>query len=63
MTLRFGIVVLVFNLLWFQHGRSQANVPPNIDAVGDQFYCPLDQINVVTSFDIVDPDDTQIESM
>ncbi|HEX9827282.1 MAG TPA: T9SS type B sorting domain-containing protein, partial [Flavobacteriaceae bacterium] len=38
-------------------------VPPNIDAVGDQFYCPLDQINVVTSFDIVDPDDTQIESM
>ena len=50
-------------MLWFQHGRSQANVPPNIDAVGDQFYCPLDQINVVTSFDIVDPDDTQIESM
>jgi gliding motility-associated-like protein len=63
LTLRFGIVVLVFNLLWFQYGRSQANVPPNIDAVGDQFYCPLDQINVVTSFDIVDPDDTQIESM
>jgi len=42
---------------------SQANVPPNINAVGDQFYCPLNQINVVTAFDILDPDDTQIESL
>ncbi len=37
-------------------------MPPNIDAIGDQYYCPLSQINVVTSFNIVDSDDTEIEA-
>ncbi len=37
-------------------------MPPNIEAVGNQFYCPLSQINIVTSFDIIDPDDTEIEA-
>ncbi len=44
-------------------GFSQANTPPDINAVGDQFYCPLSQINVATSFNIMDPDDTEIEAL
>ncbi|NND23786.1 MAG: lectin, partial [Acidimicrobiia bacterium] len=42
---------------------AQTNVPPDLSATGDQFYCPLNQINVATSFDIIDPDDTQIEAL
>ena len=41
--------------------QAQTNVPPDIDAVGDQVYCPQSEINVVTSFNIIDPDDTNIE--
>ena len=47
----------------FQFSVSQTNVPPNLGAVGDQLYCPLSQINVVTDFNIVDPDNTGIESL
>lgn len=39
------------------------NIPPTINAFGNQAYCPLTEINVVTSFDIVDPDDTNIEAI
>lgn len=42
---------------------GQANIPPNIIAFGDQGYCPLSQMNIVTSFDIIDPDDTEIQSL
>ncbi len=42
---------------------GQANVPPTIVADGNQMYCPLSQINVVTNFDIIDPDDTEIEAV
>lgn len=42
---------------------SQSNIPPEIQAVGDQYYCPLSQIPVTTSFNIVDPDDTEIEEL
>ena len=58
---RFDILVLFFCFICFHHGISQ-NIPPAINAVGDQYYCPLTQIPIVTSFDIVDPDDTEIES-
>ncbi|MEJ2113689.1 MAG: lectin-like protein, partial [Flavobacteriaceae bacterium] len=53
------LIVLMFFGIHFVN--SQANIPPDINAVGDQYYCPLSQINIVTSFDIVDPDDTEIE--
>jgi hypothetical protein len=55
-----ALVVFVFsiNLSW-----SQANVPPMLDAIGNQIYCPLSQINVTTSFDIIDPDDTEVEAL
>ena len=52
------LFALMFGFVCF----SQSNVPPSIQAVGDQFYCPLSQINVVTNFDIVDPDDTEVEA-
>ena len=58
---RFRSVLTIFILFWFQFGVSQTNIPPNIDAEGNQFYCPLSQINIVTNFNIIDPDDTEIE--
>jgi gliding motility-associated-like protein len=39
------------------------NVPPNLIATGDQVYCPQSQINIVSSFDIIDPDDTEIKEL
>ncbi len=47
----------------FYSGWSQINIPPVVTAIGDQFYCPLSQINIVTDFNIVDPDDTEIEAI
>ena len=43
--------------LIFQGGSvfSQSE-PPVVTAVGDQIYCPQTQQNIVTDFDIVDPD-------
>ncbi len=37
-------------------------MPPNIQATGDQYYCPLSQISIVTDFDIIDPDDMDIDA-
>ena len=36
--------------------------PPVISAEGDQFYCPLAEINVLSEFDILNPDETIIEA-
>ena len=36
-------------------GFSQS-APPVVTAIGDQIYCPQTQQNIVTDFDIVDPD-------
>lgn len=54
--------VLFFYLLaLFTSNYSWAeNIAPTISATGDQIYCPLTQIKVVTSFDITDPDDTTV---
>ncbi len=38
------------------------NMPPQLTAIGDQSYCPTTQINIATSFNITDPDDTQIDA-
>ena len=50
-------------LLCVFNNFGQVNMPPNIEATGDQFYCPLSQINVTTSFNIIDPDDTEIDAI
>ena len=48
---------LITLLLIFQGGEvfSQSE-PPVVTAVGDQIYCPQTQQNIVTDFNIVDPD-------
>ncbi|TXG39356.1 T9SS type B sorting domain-containing protein [Seonamhaeicola maritimus] len=58
-----SVIISTFCLLIFGQSWSQVNVPPNIQATGDQNYCPLSQINVVSTFDIIDPDDTEIEAL
>jgi len=53
--------ILIFFALHVCLGWTQ-NIPPSLNAVGDQSYCPGTQINITTSFDIIDPDDTQIDA-
>lgn len=56
--------LLFICVISFQYGISQVNnEPPVLSAVGDQYYCSQDQIPIVTSFDIEDVDDTEIESL
>ncbi|NNK88446.1 MAG: hypothetical protein HKO90_09195, partial [Flavobacteriaceae bacterium] len=52
-----SIALLVLRL------NAQANIPPVLDAEGNQEYCPLSQIPVATQFNITDPDDTAAESL
>lgn len=49
--------LLLTNLSWSQ------NIAPILTATGDQAYCPNTQINIVTDFNIVDPDDTEIDAL
>ncbi|WP_339918347.1 T9SS type B sorting domain-containing protein [Yeosuana marina] len=55
--------LLLSFFLFGQNSWTQSNVPPEIIAVGNQNYCPLSQINVVTDFNIIDPDDTEIDAL
>ncbi|MFC4721319.1 T9SS type B sorting domain-containing protein [Geojedonia litorea] len=57
---KFLLALGLFNLLITY---AQNNVPPNLNAIGDQFYCPLSQIKIVSDFDIVDPDDNEIDEL
>ena len=41
---------------------SQNNIPPKIIAEGNQAFCPLNEINIVTNFNIIDPDDVEIDA-
>ncbi|MDB4180258.1 choice-of-anchor L domain-containing protein [Flavobacteriaceae bacterium] len=51
------LILLVFQLSLGQQG----NIPPEISSENlNEFYCPLTEQNIVTSFDIVDPDDDSI---
>jgi gliding motility-associated-like protein len=51
----FLLIMLTSNYCW-----AQTDVAPTITATGNQIYCPLIPMKVVTSFDIVDPDDTTV---
>ncbi len=58
-------IIFLFRILLFLTSYlswTQNNVPPIINAVGNQAYCPLSELPIVTDFDIIDPDDTQIEA-
>ncbi len=41
---------------------SQTNSAPVVTAQGDQIYCPLTSVPIVTDFGITDPDDNEIEA-
>lgn len=55
----FQFLMCVF---WGQTLHGQ-NIAPTLTASGNQPYCPQSQINIVTDFDISDPDDTEIEAL
>ncbi|GAB1309529.1 hypothetical protein KH5_22120 [Urechidicola sp. KH5] len=42
---------------------AQSNLPPEVDATGDQPFCPGTSINIAETISITDPDDTGTESM
>ena len=48
----FFLTVFLFFCSFYNYSWSQTNTPPTVTATGNQFYCPLSQINVVTDFDI-----------
>ena len=56
------LIFFLFTLFVFSYGWAQTDIAPNISATGDQVYCPLNKINVVTAFDITDPDDTTVSA-
>jgi gliding motility-associated-like protein len=53
----FVLLSFISSFCWSQ------NMAPTLTAIGNQSYCPKSQINIVTGFDIVDPDDTEIEAL
>lgn len=58
-----NLFVFLFIMALATRSWSQANIPPTINAVGNQIYCPLSELNIVTSFDIIDPDNTEIAAL
>ncbi len=57
-----AIFSIVFFLLLTNISWSQ-NIAPILTASGNQPYCPNTQINIVTDFNVVDPDDTDIDAL
>jgi len=57
---KFLYFFVLIHLLTYNYGIAQTNIPPKIIAKGNQSYCPLSQINIVTSFNIFDPDNTDV---
>ena len=55
--------LLFFILLFSQFIFSQDNIPPEIFSEGNEVYCPLTEQNIVTDFNIIDPDDTTIDAL
>ena len=42
---------------------AQNNLPPVITSEGNSVYCPQTEQNIVTSFNIEDPDDTTLDAL
>ena len=54
---RIACFLVLTNSSWSQ------NMAPVLSATGNQAYCPKSQINIVTDFNITDPDDTEIDAL
>jgi len=50
------------SIFLFQNYSWSQTIPPEITAIGDQYYCPLSDIYIVTDFDII-PGDEQIDAV
>ena len=48
---------------WHYLKKTVANIAPTITATGNQAYCPLSNINIVTNISITDPDDSSTEAI
>lgn len=57
--------IIFFFLLSFllNQGWAQSNVAPSIIAEGDQFYCPLSDLPIVTNFNIIDSSNTETDAL
>lgn len=62
LSIKHSVITVLFLLLSNGFCWSQ-NIAPTLTATGNQPYCPNSQINIVTDFNITDPDDTEIEAL
>ena len=46
------LLVFLFLICFNNYSWSQSNTPPTVTALGNQSYCPLSQINIVTDFNV-----------
>ena len=56
------MLILVYVLLFFPK-IIWSQTPPVLTATGDQYYCPLSQQNIVTSFNIANPSNVEIKNI
>ena len=56
-------IAFLFLVLYSGIAWTQNTTPPKIIANGNQAYCPLTRINIVTEFDIIDPDVSEIKAL
>lgn len=56
------LIFFLLALFLSNYSWAQTDIAPTITATGEQVYCPLSQIKVVTSFNITDPDDTTVDA-
>lgn len=54
----FTLILVIFSLSI----NSQTDVAPSVSATGRQSYCSGEAVNIVTDFNITDPDDTTINA-
>ncbi|MDO9593623.1 MAG: T9SS type B sorting domain-containing protein [Lutibacter sp.] len=57
------IILFFFLSALFVSNYSWAQTPPELTASGNQFYCPLSQLPIVTGFTISNPDNVQIKAI
>ncbi|NOQ91654.1 MAG: lectin, partial [Flavobacteriaceae bacterium] len=62
--MRFNYILSIFLLVSLSSNISWSqNKPPVITATGNQAFCPLSKIKVVTQFDINNPDDVDVTAL
>ena len=57
------ILSLIIVMFFVNSVSAQNNLPPIITSEGNSVYCPQTEQNIVTSFNIEDPDDTTLDAL